>query len=363
MANVNVQGKNYQKKWDFDGTALPADWSIVQLGAGMSVSVANSLLSITTGTTASSNTIIRCQKAFNTKAVARFIARLSQRIVNQTFSLEMVNANGDTAAGWKLYNATATTGYVYSMNGSVANADVSVAIPTTANFDVFEIMADAEQCVFSSTASNTASSTKTAYSLLDRLIPEPDEDYYLQIRVTNGGTAPASTTTFDIDSAFLEDLTMVGVEILRASGDAIPAMAMPIRATGGTVDTVSNVATCATVTTVTTANILPKILQYTDSVAVLAAAGTFTGTARDIGTAVASFSKFRGMAYADQAGTLYVEQSADKVTWTVADTFALTAGSTVKFDENVICRYVRVRYLNGATLQGAFRLYSTLVAN
>ena len=357
MANVNVQGKNYQKKWDFDGTALPVDWSIVQLGAGMSVSVANSLLSITTGTTASSNTIIRCQKAFNTKAVARFIARLSQRIVNQTFSLEMVNANGDTAAGWKLYNATATTGYVYSMNGSVANADVSVGIPTTANFDVFEIMADAEQCVFSSTASNAASAVKTAYSLLDRLIPEPDEDYYLQIRVTNGGTAPASTTTFDIDSAFLEDLTMVGVEILRASGDAIPAMAMPIRATGGTVDTVSNVTTCAT------ANILPKILQYTDSVSVLAAAGAFTGTARDIGTAVASFSKFRGMAYADQAGTLYVEQSADNVTWTVAATVALTAGSVVKFDENVICRYVRVRYLNGATLQGTFRLYSTLVAN
>lgn len=38
-------------------------------------------------------------------------------------------------------------------------------------------------------------------------------------------------------------------------------------------------------------------------------------------------------------------------------------GTAAQFDENVIARYVRVRYVNGATLQTSFRTQTALVGS
>ena len=355
MANVNVQNKNFQKRWDFGGSTLPTDWSLVQLGAGQTVSFANSVMTIAAGTTANAATILRCQRAFTLKAFIRYIASLSQRIANQTVYLELVNEAGTTSASIKLDGTTATTGKYGSANAGTANGDVSFTIPTTASYVTFEIMAEIEQIIFNAVVSNS-SSAKTYTGMLDRLILEPDEQYYIQIRVVNGSTAPASNTNVNIDAVYAEDLTMLGVEILRASGDMNQATAIACRSVGGTVDNVG------TVNTVTIAYIAPKMSAYTDTTTALAAAATFTGTARDVGSTFL-YSKFRGVCYADQAGTLYVEQSADNVTWTITNTIAVAAATVVKFEDPVVMRYQRVRYVNGATAQTAFRLYSLQVAN
>ena len=356
MANVNVQNKNYHKRWDFGGATLPNEWSIIQMGAGMSVTLANSVMTIATGVNANSETILRCQKAFTLKTLARYIVSLSQRIANQTFYLELVNEAGVTAAGWKLDGTTATTCKYYSKNNGTANADISVNTPTTASFVSFEIFAELEQVIFNAVTSNS-STAKTSTGMLDRLILEPDEQYYIQIRAVNGSAAPATSTSFNIDAVYAEDLTMLGVEILRASGDTNPATSLAARAVGGVIDTVTNVTTCATVST---AYIAPKIAQYADTTTVLAASATYTGTARDVGT-TPLYNKFKGMSLSDQVGTLYIEQSTDNVTWFITKTIAATAGVAAQFNEDVIARYVRVRYVNGATLQTSFRIQTALV--
>lgn len=354
MSSINTRNTNTQKRWDFAGSALPAEWSIIALGAGQSVSVASSLLSIVAGTTAGAETIVRCSTAFGLKFIARFIARLSQRIVNQNFYLEVTNAAGTTFARWDLNGATATTGQVVTQNQGTANTALAVTIPTTASFVTFEVYGEFEQTLFAACASN-ANVVKSGNAMFDRLTLEPSEQYYLQVRVLNGGTAPASSTTFDIDAVLLEDLETLAVEIIRGDGSSHPATAQAVRVQGGTCDAVT------TVTTVTTANAVPKITQYTDSTTPLAGAATFTGTARDTGAAPV-YSEFRSVCFSDQACTHYMEQSADNTTWTTTKTTAVTAGTAINVSDNIVMRYQRVRVLNGATAQGAFRLYSEIIS-
>ena len=64
-----------------------------------------------------------------------------------------------------------------------------------------------------------------------------------------------------------------------------------------------------------------------------------------------------GSVYADQAGTLYIEQSPDNVNWDIVDSFSVSAGAGFGFSVEKVCPYARVRYVNGATAQTVFRLY------
>lgn len=106
---------------------------------------------------------------------------------------------------------------------------------------------------------------------------------------------------------------------------------------------------------------------FNDSTTVLAAAATFTGTGR--ATTGANYSRFVGAAFADQAGTLFVERSTDTgTTWRLAAPGqAVAAGECRELSVTVTgaagaATPYRVRYVNGATLQGAFQLTSAFVA-
>jgi hypothetical protein len=64
-----------------------------------------------------------------------------------------------------------------------------------------------------------------------------------------------------------------------------------------------------------------------------------------------------GSVYSDQAGDIYIEQSADGTNFDISSTYAITADDGKGFKEEVLLPYIRVRYVNGATDQTAFRLY------
>jgi hypothetical protein len=65
-----------------------------------------------------------------------------------------------------------------------------------------------------------------------------------------------------------------------------------------------------------------------------------------------------GSVFADQAGTLYVEQSGDGVDWRdVVDSFSVVANQGIGFSVEKVVPYARVRYVNGATAQTEFRLF------
>lgn len=104
---------------------------------------------------------------------------------------------------------------------------------------------------------------------------------------------------------------------------------------------------------------------FTDSTAALTASSTFTGTGRAL---AANYTKFNATAFADQAGTLYIDQSLDTgATYQQVATVAMTAsvGVTISVPATGLAgtaTLYRVRYINGGTNQGTFRLSSAFAA-
>ncbi len=107
---------------------------------------------------------------------------------------------------------------------------------------------------------------------------------------------------------------------------------------------------------------LDKSLSFVHSKTNLAAAGSFVSTVLDLGSNH-SVNRHRILVSADQAGTVYAEQSSDGSVWYVTNQQAVAANATVDIDDYVAARYVRVRYVNGAAAQTKFELISALVKN
>lgn len=70
-------------------------FNIICRGAGQSVSQSGGNLLIASGTAVNEETIIRSKRAFNESFVFSYAAILSQRIVNNTFAVELVDVVGD----------------------------------------------------------------------------------------------------------------------------------------------------------------------------------------------------------------------------------------------------------------------------
>jgi hypothetical protein len=227
MPLITIDNTNTLKRYDFTGTALPTDWNIVQQDGGMTVSVASSIMTIAAGTTASAQTIVRCTQKIRVKSYIRFIAQLSQRIVNQNIYLEVVNEAGTTFARYDFNGTTATTAQCQTGNQGTNNTAVAITCPTTANYATFDIYADTNDVVFSSVASN-ANAVKSGVASFDRSILDPNEDYFVQVRVLNGASAPASSTSINIDAVVMQDLTGVKVDIIRGDGTAALANTQPV---------------------------------------------------------------------------------------------------------------------------------------
>ncbi len=106
---------------------------------------------------------------------------------------------------------------------------------------------------------------------------------------------------------------------------------------------------------------------FTDSTTALAAGATFTGTGR--ANSAAQYEFFAATAFADQAGTLFIEQSLDTgATYQPILSQAVIAGGAANLVVRVSgaigsASLYRVRYVNGATLQTVFRLSSGYSAN
>ena len=89
------------------------------------------------------------------------------------------------------------------------------------------------------------------------------------------------------------------------------------------------------------------------STAPLAGGAVFTGTAEDV---VTSASWEISVYSVGTSGSLVAEHSADAATWTTTDTFAVADGSFLRVSRNVVARYFRCAFTNGAGTQTEFRL-------
>lgn len=89
------------------GVVTP-DLQLEQTGSGMAVSQSGGNLVITTGTTANAETVVRSIRSFRGALIARFKTILSQRIVNQTFRIELADLIGNALA-FVINSATSVT--------------------------------------------------------------------------------------------------------------------------------------------------------------------------------------------------------------------------------------------------------------
>lgn len=73
----------------------------------------------------------------------------------------------------------------------------------------------------------------------------------------------------------------------------------------------------------------------------------------------------KGIAFADQTGTLNVEYSNDGTTVHAIESFTVGIGNTlsVSFNRRLFGTHVRLRYVNDGTLQGDFSLFAVLKSN
>ena len=211
--------------------------------------------------------------------------------------------------------------------------------------------------------SGTVTYTETNYNIIG-ILWEPD-----MVAVwVNGGT-PITYQGIKIPNSPCS----IELMCLNTGGDTtidfVSVYPEPIEALimggGGNLGSSYSVPAYITATATLSIGLFERLLAapYTDTTTALGAGATFTGTGRDLQISGSSpyphFGEIRAWATADQAGTLYIDESPDNSTWiNGVKSVALAANDVKGIEHKPAYRYVRVRYVNGATAQGSFRLWS-----
>jgi hypothetical protein len=467
--------KSTQKKWrdSFTGASLSASkWMTVQTGAGMTVTVGSGVLTIATGTTINSETILESVEYFTVPFRTLFGLMVSVRQANQEFYVEAVSidpvtkaADGLHGMAWKMDFTGTNANYAnYEVwNGGLARVSANVYGNVWTSYIIKELELFPDEAWFHD-RNMDSSSGRTASNVRHQQIPDPNALYKIRIRAKNLGTAPGASADFRLQFVNVVDFAELTAEITAGRGSVSGGQGI-YATVGGSVtanlqqnalvytDTTANLGVSSTytggardagegstsrlqytrfrvMTLHTAGNVhghlvieqstdnttyrethrvpvpsdglyrtfefpcllryvrvkfingtiaqtamylatalihsdgnfdFDKMIQFIDSTTVLAGAATFTGVTLNLG-ANHSFIKFRARVYSDQGGTLFIDQSRDGVAWrTVGAGASVAAGAAVELEQNVMCQYVRVRYVNGATLQTVFDLVSSLV--
>lgn len=295
---VSQQRDNYSFS-NVVANGVGPSFTLVAAGSGQTVNQTGGNLVITSGTTARSETIIRSNKAWSDSMTLRWATALSQRIVNQSFVVELVDVIGDGLA-YTITSATAVTVTIPGNPFTASNVGQQVTIGNFAGTGTFlsgaAIIASVsgndvtftvsgfaagtgtcsiwgwnfQQLVYSGTSATsgaafntqrrgwprgaTATSTSSTASaghvgIIDVEdgqvswaeqarglttsppalrgawygdVPDGDVGLRLQFRLLNGSTAPASTTTWTIGFAAIENYTpqQVSVSSVRPQNPA-----------------------------------------------------------------------------------------------------------------------------------------------
>lgn len=229
--------KSTQKKFreSFAGTSLDATKWDVTVGSGMTVSVLNGELTVASGVDVNSETVITSKDTFTVpfRTLVGFL--LTQRIANQDFILECVSADSmsdatddSNIAGWTLNGTNNTVGAYHTRNVSssgLLSATLST-INSTAAYSILEIEPFADECWFHSKALDSTNA-RTASAVRHRDIIDPDRKYKLRIRVKNGATAPASSTSLKLLFIACTDYMELTAEITAGRGGVSAGSAIP----------------------------------------------------------------------------------------------------------------------------------------
>jgi hypothetical protein len=365
-------------------------WSTPIIGSGMTVSQSSGTLIITSGTTANDETIIRSNQSFKGNLELKWANFLSQRIINQTFYIELVDVIGDSLSytinsatsvtvtipsnpftssnvgqsmtmqnitgtagtipgryaiasvsgnnvtftvagfpasgtgtmslvGWNYakayYNGGTTTSVVFETQRKGYNTNSSLTATTqptsapgvsaTISIEDGQIVLQ-DQVVAASTSLSYTRRGETTQSLPDETTP-----LFLQIHLLNGSTAPASTTTWTLNSASIANRVLQNVAINSVS-TLSQANNLPVNVSGGVLG--------LSTTSVTIGYTALGAIQSNDQ-ASSAITTTTTGATKSIGASAGGQSIAFSVNISAVGGTtptydFKVQESPDGTVWT-----------------------------------------------
>jgi len=170
-------------------------WHDPVVGAGMTVTQANNMLTITTGTNADAETVLVSRETFSVPYRAMLGFLISQRIGRQTVIFEAVSVDPVTlepderwVASWRYAGTSATTASYDVKSGSTSPflRSAFITMPSTASLAVAEIEPFADECWFHGRAIDSTAGRANSY-VRHQQIPDANELYKIRIRVLNKG--------------------------------------------------------------------------------------------------------------------------------------------------------------------------------
>jgi hypothetical protein len=197
----------------FAGTSLPAGWTSV-VGTGGSVSVANSILTIASGTTANSETYVTFPIDYLPIRID-LIAQVSQRIANQDIYIgvsDTVNPATETQYARLRFNGTNNLAVLCETAAHTGTggqeSDASVLNNSSALYQSYNISLLQELVSFE------AGLTRIEREVLqadETQIPSPYTPLFIRFRIKNGAVAPASSTALKIDTVRVLNMNRVDI--------------------------------------------------------------------------------------------------------------------------------------------------------
>lgn len=339
---VLIRGQKQRWRDDFSGNSLSSNWSVVQVGNGQSITVSNSELKIATGI-AVGETIIRHKKPFTIPCKVVFIGYLTQRIANQSFYLEIVDATGSNYARFFFAGTSSLNVSAEQLNNASPSsgfANLSNSSTTFSSGVCYEIDANVDELKFSTRDALNATGRSASFTQYKR-IPDPSSEYFIQIRVANTAPTPSSSTLV-LDSVSIQENEIFTTEIVSGRGAKTVSDSVAVNVINGSSILVSG-----------SVSVSGSNVYTTETTTPLAANASASLGTRDANNKISVIVTIQ----TDQPGNVFVDQSADNNTWLDYGAKACTAGINT-FSIQLNFRYFRIRYVNGATAQGVFRCYS-----
>lgn len=344
-----IRGMTAKFRDDFNTNLSSSDWEILQSGLPIgSVVVTSGALTIRPGTINNQLITVRSKFKVSIPCKISFICSLGNRYANQDFYLELVDASGQHFARFLLTGTTANSITPQVGNGGVGTSTAligtSLLSRTLLELDVFPDVA-----TFSFRPLDTGSG-RGASTARNSRVPDPNLEYFIQIRAVNG-TGVSANNEFFIDAVSYQSLEIISTELLGGRGSALASESIPIIAASN----YNLPVTIASGNTNVAVTALDAPIYTGETISPIAANATFTGIARN----TSNRKNLCVFVATDQPGTLFIDWSFDSTTWYTFAGIPCTAGNPVINRQETMLQYYRIRYINGSNAATP-KIYSLL---
>ncbi len=299
---------------------------------------------------------------------------------NLTFTVSGFAAGTGTcsAFGWNYYQmqyqgTTATQLNFDSQRKGYATGATAATINTTASPGHLAIITanDLSATFADQLVASTAAIQQSVRATRAENVPD-DANLRLQIRIANGSTAPASTTTLTVGFISISNFAPQDISIQDIRPTSV--VPLPVEILRAITLAVSGTVTANLGAATTRAGFLAASgIWFDDSSTNLASNATFTGTSRDLTVTATATAWANAATYgqevvvsaeSDATGTLWIEVSRDNAAWrrvkSIATTAVVGGGFYAEIVHRPSWRYVRVGFTNGVGAQTRFTIGSFL---